>query len=607
MGYVAQTRVRTRMDIITLDAETFFDDAFTLKKMTTEAYIRDPRFEVHGWAIRYPDGRRDWVRNPAALDVDWAKVAILCHHAAFDGLILSHHYGIKPKLWLDTLSMARLMLGNHVRASLESLAAHFGLAPKTVPYNLFKGLHWHELDAATQQLVAEGACHDVGLTWAIFQKLLPQFPREELDVISLTVKMFTEPQLLGDIELLGRVWTAENRRKRDALAETGATVDDLQSSARFASLLVGQGVEPAQKEGKNGLIYAFAKTDPFMQELLEHDNPAVAALAAARLGHKSTIDQTRAERLGFMAGRGPLCVYLGYCAAHTTRWGGGDKVNFQNLRRGGDLRRSIMAPPGHRLAVVDLSQIECRILNYLAGEQHVLERFRSGNDVYAERASEFYGRYIQPWVKTIERHLGKILELGCGFKMGPAKLRATCRIGALGGPPIILDDAESHTAIQVYRSSHPNVVNYWSQATQIIPRLAAGHALEWGPMQIRDKRIYLPNGAPLHYETLEYDGEAREWRLRTRHGWSKLYDGKLVENVVQALARVVMSQAMLRLQKQGLRIVTCTHDEVVCLISAGQDEQNMLNLIIDEMKREPTWLPGIPLDAEGFVGERYEK
>ena len=125
------------MNIITLDFETEFDDDYTLKKMTTEAYVRDPRFRAHGCGIKGSGKHTWWLNEPEFRDwttkQDWSQIAALCHHAHFDGLILSHHYGVRPALWLDTLSMARALIGNHLSVSLESLAAHFGLAVRAVP------------------------------------------------------------------------------------------------------------------------------------------------------------------------------------------------------------------------------------------------------------------------------------------------------------------------------------------------------------------------------------------------------------------------------------------------------------------------------------------
>ncbi len=303
---------------------------------------------------------------------------------------------------------------------------------------------------------------------------------------------------------------------------------------------------------------------------------------------------------------GTLPVYLNYCGAHTTRWSGGGGVNFQNLPRGGDLRRALMAPPGHKLAIVDLSQIECRILSWLAGEQDVLTAFREGRDLYSEGASRFYGRQITR-AEKLERHLGKTLELGCGFGMGAVKLRATCRAGALGGPPIILSESDSQRALDTYRDSHRGVVQYWKDAGRILSRLAGGPDLEWGPMLVSNGRIILPNGAPLIYETIEFDQEWNAWKIKNRNGWTKMYGGRLVENVVQALARVVVSQAMNRITAQGIKIVLCAHDELVACLPDTPDISSTFEFMKEEMKREPAWLPNIPLDVEAVLADRYEK
>lgn len=164
------------MNIITLDLETYFDDDYSLSKMTTEAYVRDPRFEAHGVGVRHSDGSTQWLTLNEVFRLTTIingspNTAVLCHHAAFDGLILSHHYGIKPGRWLDTYSMAAYLFPNAPK-SLEALAARFGLAPKFVPYDRIKGKHWTELDAVEQAHLKFGCLHDCGLTYTIFQKMM---------------------------------------------------------------------------------------------------------------------------------------------------------------------------------------------------------------------------------------------------------------------------------------------------------------------------------------------------------------------------------------------------------------------------------------------------
>jgi DNA polymerase len=307
------------MNILTLDFETFFSDDYTLKKMTTEAYVRDLRFEALMVGLRACKGNQPWIAEGESVwygadalqddilgTIDWSNTAVLCHHAHFDLLILSHHYGIKPRFIYDTLSMARLQLGNHVSVGLESLARHYGLAGKSVPYERFRGKRWGDVENDLRVELASGCLHDLELTWDIFQRLAVGFPAEEYQVIDMTVRMFTEPQLLGDVDTLAKVWTDERDRKAALLREFQIDVGALQSAEQFGNLLRAEGIEPETKPGKNAPIGAFAKTDQFMIDLLEHEDEYVRALAEARLGLKSTAEQTRAERLGFMAMRGKI-------------------------------------------------------------------------------------------------------------------------------------------------------------------------------------------------------------------------------------------------------------------------------------------------------------
>lgn len=604
------------MNILTLDFETYFDDEYTVKKLTTEAYVRDPRFEVLGVGLKFNQYTPEWYDYETGRDIgadlvrrldaiDWSQTAILCHHAHFDALILSHHYGIKPRFIYDSLSMARLQLGNHVSASLQSLADHYGLQAKNVPYNLFKGKRWRDLGLDVRRAVADGCLHDVGLTWGIFQRLAVGFPAEEYTTIDYTVRMFTEPSLVGDVNELAEVWRYEQRRKAALLEQLAVTPGDMQSAARFVELLEAEGVEVPTKAGKNGPIPCVAKTDDFMQELLEDDNERVRTLAEGRLGIKSTLDQTRSERLGFMSTRGPMCVYLGYAAAHTTRWGGGDKTNWQNFKRGSPIRRAIKAPPGHKIVKADKSQIECRILNYVAGQWDVIENFANGADPYVGIASRFYGR---PITKTdpAERGVGKQLELSCGYGAGADTIVRTAKRGTYG-PPVQLSYSEGLAARDLYRDTHAAVVRYWKDAGRMISALAGSfHPIEWGPLTV-ETGVIRCQGLPIWYPDLHYhrDEETGDdhWRYKTRKGWAKLYGGKLTENVVQFMSRVDMSQSLLRvLQRTGIRPAQLEHDAAVWVVPDKLVDP-FVKVATVEMTRAPTWLPDIPLGCEVTVGE----
>lgn len=606
------------MKIYCGDYETFFSDDFTLSKLSTEQYVRDSRFEIHGIAMKWSsDTEARWYTRDqwkyVAAQEDWSDVFMIHHHHNFDGLISSHHYDVKPKMLGCTLSMARLLLGNHISVSLDSVRKQYGFPPKTTPYSIFKGKHWEELTQNEQRLVAEGACDEVESIWKLFGILAKDFPSEEYLVVSETIKMFTNPTLKADTELLARIWEREEIDKRARLASLKLDPAVLRSADGFADLLRARGVEPEKKPGKPNadgsekLIYAFAKTDPFMEELLDDEDPEIRALAEARLGEKSNILQTRAETLGFMASRGPLCVYLRMYGAHTTRWSGGDGSNFQNFKKPDpeypeeadyNLRDAPQPPEGFVLAKPDASQIECRLLNFVAGQDDVIERFRNGQDPYVNVASAFYGYPVNKKDHPKERQVGKVLELQAGYGSGGLKIAKTLRTKA----GIILSESEGEKARDAYRSTHPNVVELWKAGGRMLSRLAGGPPTTWGPSVVRDGRIYLPNGCPLNYSTIEYyrDPENAEkyWRLKTRRGWTKLYGAKLVENLIQALARVVISQAFIRIVGMGYRIVGTEHDSLWILIPRDGKEKWHLDRCTAEMVRTPAWLPGIPLGCD---------
>jgi hypothetical protein len=601
--------------------------------------VRHEWFEAHGAAIKWSkDTPARWYDERQLREVlkseDWSDVFLLSHHANFDHLILSHHYSVVPRMSGCTLSMARLLLGNHISVSLDSVRQQFGLPVKRTPYHLFKGKRWRELSDEIRQQIADGACDEVESIWTLFGILSKQFPSEEYSVVDTTIKMFTQPVLRADTELLATIWEREEREKSIRLADLGVSATELQSADKFADLLRQEGVEPETKEGperkdgSRGIIYAFAKTDYFMEELLEHENPRVRALAEARIGQKSTLMQTRAETLGWMASRGPLCVYLRYAGAGTLRPSGGDGANWLNFKRGSDIRRAILAPEGYMLAPVDASQIEVRVCAWLAGEQKLLDKFRNKEDPYADLASIFYGEKIykpkkdDPRARELEmrRGAGKQAILMCQYGAAAPKYQRTAQIG-LYGPPIdmSLEEAERHVAL--YRETYSAIcaknTGYWAQASRVIARLAGGAPMQWGPLEIRDKRIYLPNGCPLVYDTLEWhkwDGvePCRDferdgwWRVRTKRSWKKMWNSKLVQHICEAVSRVIVTQAMNRIIGIGYRVLNHPYDELLCLVPKENAEKHAERCRL-ELCRDVPWLPGLPLDAEVTLGERYSK
>ena len=609
------------MRLITLDFETYFADDYTLSNMTTEEYVRDPRFKAHLVGVKACKPNEQaaiWLRmdqfNTPQMRELISQSAVIVHHAHFDGLILARHFDMRPALWFDTLSMARLLFGTEVGGSLAKLAKHFGLPEKSVPYDLFKGKR--DLPEDIMQALGAGCAHDVELTYAIFKRRLPAVPKGELKIIDQTIRMFTEPKLLLDRPRAEEFLAGERGKKEKLLARIGATKEEMSSSAQFKELLERLGVPcPMKPSPTDPLkeIPALAKTDAGMKELLEHEDETVAAMAAARLGVKSTIGETRAERLLGMHSRGALPVYLKFAGAHTVRFSGADKVNWQNLTPA--LKKCIVAPPGYRVITVDAAQVECRGVNWLAGQQDVLDKFASGRDIYSENASSFYGH---PVVKVKEkddpamyakRHLGKTIELGCGYGMSSGKFQIICRQGALGGPPIFLSEDEAKGAVNLYRQTHKAVVALWRQGDTMLEALAAGASCDWGPLKIHRNAIWMPNGSPLWYRGLERHQGARgklEWTINRGRGPSRVYGALVVENITQALfSGLLIREAMLRIGER-YPVVLQVHDDITYLAPEAEADE-ALAFGLEEMKRVPAWCPGIPLDAEGGHSDRYDK
>jgi len=406
------------MKILTIDFESFYSREFSLTKVTTEEYIRSPQFEVIGAAVQVDDGEPQWFSGDAEAmhqflsQFDWANSLALAHNAPFDGAILNWVFGLRPKGWLDTLSMGRALHGTEVGGSLKVLAQHYGLGEKGTEVENALGLH--RTDFSPEQLARYGEyCkNDVALTWDLFGQMSKGFPKIELRLIDLTVRMFTEPVLQLDKGMLDLHLELERMRKTEILSNFDK--DTLMSNPKFADLLRDLNVVPPMKKSPtNGKqTYAFSKTDEAFKALLEHENANVQVLVAARLGTKSTIEETRTERFIGIASRGPMPVPLRYYAAHTGRWGGDDKINLQNLQRTSPLKKSIEAPDGYMMIDSDSSQIEARTLAWLAEQNDLVDAFDRGEDVYKIMASAIYGKDVLQITKD-ERFVGKTTILGC--------------------------------------------------------------------------------------------------------------------------------------------------------------------------------------------------
>ena len=602
------------MNIITIDFETYYDKDFSLSKITTEEYVRDPRFEIIGVGVKVNDektrffsGEHELLRQQL-LRYDWDNSMVVAHNAMFDMSILNWILGIKPKAIADTLSMARAIHGTEVGNSLAKLVKHYNLGEKGDEVINALGIRRTDFPVHQMKLYAKYCVNDVDLTYDLFLTLLPMFQKTELKLIDLTIRMFTEPVMRLDVPVLEQHLVHVKKRKQALIDSTMTGIDNLMSNPKFAKLLVDLGVEPPMKisltTGKETL--ALAKSDEGFKALAEHPDERVQLLVAARLGNKSTLEETRTERLLGIASRGLIPVPLSYYAAHTGRWGGADKLNFQNLPSRGDnagkIKRSILAPEGHVIIDCDSAQIEARVLAWFAGQTDLVEAFRDGKDVYKIMASAIYNKEVEEIDKG-ERFVGKTTILGAGYGMGADKFQTQLKTFGVETPL-----AEAKRIIDVYRETYPWIPTLWQNGNRAIEALSKGRTVKWGngAVTVNKDGILMPNGMYQRYPNLkkfkDKDGK-EQYIYDSRRGSVKLYGGKLTENICQGLARCIIGEQMLKIAKR-YRVVLTVHDAVAC-VAPIEEAAEAVAYVEECMRFVPEWAEGIPLNCESGFGASY--
>lgn len=701
--------------IVHLDFESYYSAEYTLRKLTNEAYVRDPRFEASGVGVQINRGEPVWLEEwdfrAWAKRVDWSRCAVNAHHTQFDGFILSHHYDVHPAFLLDTLSMSRaLHSGAH---DLATLGPMYGLGEKGNELEAVKGKRRADLTQAEWLRLGEYCKQDVRLTAGLFYAMKPKLPAAELWQIDSTIRMFTEPRFVGNQEILAAALLDEQTRKaalisrivkwasvapeveiKDPVAALAAakrkpsrvsrkpapTPEEiakkvLGSSDKFAALLVSLGESPPTKYNDKGeTIYAFAKDDPGMQELLEspredeNGERLIQQLAEARISVKSNVDETRVQRFLATARRGTMPVYLKIYGAHTHRWAGGDKNNWQNLRRGGQLRAAVEAAEGWVLVVVDSGQIEARVAPWFAGETALIESFRrndaTGGDFYSDEGSKFFLMKISKKDTPTERQLSKNMILGLGFGMGWATFATNLLAGMLGSAPVqftlkeasrfgvdvaafearkygwgegggtcgqqvqqmiangarlAYSDLLIHSAVadhftRRYRAAYPKIAQCWKACERVIEVMArelgegedpSAARMDFGCLKVIHRGLVKPNGLTLHYPGLRKTSGGYAYKGgASGREWVSLYGGKLFENIVQSLARDIVAEQMLRIRADGHHLGTCTHDEAVAIVPESRGAE-VFAAAVEHFRTAPAWCADLPLNASGGFARSY--
>ena len=638
------------MNYLTLDFETYWSQDHSLSKMNPIIYSTHPETELISLSYKLNNEQTYTIWGEDAIlawakTMPWDDLAVIAHNGnGFDHMLLVWRLDAHPKLFCDTLAMARPFHAKDVGGSLKALVKHYGLGVKdATALHQTKGKHL--ADFTTQEKADMGVYNrmDVDQTWGLFKKLAPLTPPGELKLIDMTARMLVYPQFYVDQQLLTRGLKAERARKHAMLMEfaqhleiVGLTDEDiaaqaqtlLMSAQKFGEILTSRGVPVPMKisptTGRE--TPALAKTDEAFTALQDHDDPLVSMAARARLGVRSTILESRIEALLAVSSAvdGWMPIPLLYYGADTTgRFSGNMGLNMQNLPRvdpkqaklSDVLRLSLMAPPDHKVVVADLSGIELRMNHFLWQVPSSMALFRADPakaDLYKEFAAKLYG-VPKDEVTKAQRQIGKLAHLGLQYGSGPETFRKVAK--TMGG--VDLDDNQAAKIVTAWRDAYSEIVEAWATCQNAVADMIrpADNPLPldpWGLCGTVKHGIRLPQGLMIRYPNLrqEWDEKAnrQNWVYGEGRHKAKLYGSKMVENLIQALSRIALTDIMLAYSKTPLGkrcpIAHCVHDEIVCVVHQD-DAQEVLDTLQALMRTPPEWFPELVTWSEGDIAQRY--
>ena len=603
------------MNLLTLDFETYFAPKYGLSLMPTLLYVRDPRFKVHGCAVKHDSNPAVWVTGSELEEyfatIDWDSTTVVAHNALFDGLVLAEQYGHHPAQWIDTAGLARAILPPNVPADLATLATVLRLGAKGKELKESKGVV--DLPPNLEASIASYAVNDAELAYGIHALLYPYLPQNERDLLSLTIHWGTKPRLKLNRRLIKDALHAARAEREALIRASGYTATELRSAKQFPEIVRSLGIEPPTKLNDKGeTAFALAANDLGFIEL-QARYPEHRALWAARIAANSNSTVNRLENFyNVTRQRSTIVMPLNYCGArHTMRWSGAGKLNMQNLERGSATRLAIEAQDEDEvIIVVDSSQIELRMNAWFCNQESSLEILRTGQDIYSHTATAHFGYPVTK--KMPERQFGKALELALGYGMGTDKFQTQAAIGIMGTPPVQLTDEEAQNAVTKYRDGHNNIKGLWRWLNDTaLPRMARKDQdedpLVWKCVSFTHQTVHLPNGLALEYPNLEQDEEGNWWY--EAEGRQKIYGAKLLENIIQALARIVVGEQILKIEaylKGFAHTVSSTHDEALAVCHRNVADY-VLRTMIRIFSTAPSWASDLPLAAEGGYARNYSK
>ena len=624
------------MKLLSLDFETYFAPDYSLsnKGMSIEKYVRDPRFETI--AVTTYDGE---IRHraigaevgPLLQSFDWDDIYAVSHNFAFDGFILKERYGILPHFAACTQRLLHVLhlVGDIGGASLAkvsdyAIANGIPIQPKGTVVHDMKGRSLSSLSPSEVETYLDYCQTDTDNTYAIFNWLAPRLSKTVLQSMSATLLCSVNARFIVDQEAAQKHRDAVQKENERLLKEANVDVFLVRSDDRLAAALEDLGVDPPSKLNAKGLRkHAFAKTDKNFTDLLEHEDQAVQALVAARLGNKTTIAVSRAQAFVDVVDRGPLPFAVNFWGAHTGRLSAGgvsNSYNFTNLPRNGILKRAIQAPKGFVVISADSTAIELRVAMALANQTDALIALREGRDLYSDFGSELFGKPVSK--KTpIERFIAKQICLSAQYGVGPDKMQKQSTIQARG-QGITLPDISWVDAIKAYKTKYSQIPTQWRRLDGVLKAMMRGESVEvdaMGLLSMEGNTIIRPNGAKLIYDGLSADKGDRgvEYtyrRFKNRHWeWKHIYAAALLENISQALATDIIYWQWLQINARARKefgykfdiVAAQVYDEIV-VIAPEKDGEAVRELQLHTMQQVPQWASSIPIAAEiGPVAYTY--
>jgi DNA polymerase family A len=628
--------------IITVDFETFFSDSHSLTKMLPMTYVTHADTQIISCSIKVGSAETEVYFGEDAirgrfdeLKSEIAEGMLLGHNmSGFDSMIAAWRFGLKPKMWGCTLAMARPIHFAEVGGSLGKLVKHYGIGVKD--NSVLMATKGRRLEDFTPEEVVQMAVYnraDTDQCYALFQQLKKHYTMDELWQIDATIRQLVNPKFVLDVPRLEQAQREEEARKRatfnkvaDALGVFGDEADievgvreALGSTATVRKLLEGLGVDIPMKpspSNPNKMIPALSKTDEGFIALTESEDETVAAIARARLAVKSTILETRIEKFkeAAAATRGMLPIPINYCGAATTGRDSGWAYNPQNIpsvdpsrpRISDGLRESMCAPLNHLVAVADLSGIELRVNHFLWRVPSSMALFQSDPakaDLYKEFASMLY---ITPKerITKAQRQVGKVAHLGLGFGAGAVTFRKVAK--TMGGVTLTLQEAEE--VVAKWRAAYPEIVQGWKTCHKALDAIAAGIEMDvdpWGLVKTCAEGLRLPSGRIIRYPGLRKIYRDNKWEWVYGKDETRIYAGKVDENIVQALARDILKEYKLRIfLKTGKRSALDVHDELVYIVKKDEAQPH-IDTVHQIMRTPPSWWPQLVTWSEGGLGETY--